>query len=254
MRARKIDMQELVQYVRLNDGVLERYDDRMHKWRIPKLKMQPNQYAHINIAGKSYAYHRILFILHIGKDIPEGMQVDHINGDKADNRIENLRIVTARQNNQNRDKHRAGNAVGVAYRKNHGTFVARIHIGHERIHLGYYPTETEASIVYNTACEHIMEYVNRRQFVALLKEYVFISVDNHYKYNSCGYAHTTDGKYRPIIYIAPRQCELGICTTEEEAETIIALARKHIGKYENNVQYRAFIKKLYNDEYAKEGM
>lgn len=47
--------------------------------------------------------HRIVVESHIGK-IPHGMVIDHRNGDKSDNRIENLRIVTSSQNGRNKIK------------------------------------------------------------------------------------------------------------------------------------------------------
>ena len=49
---------------------------------------------------KNYQVHRVLWEFHNGP-IPEGMLVDHINGDRLDNRMENLRVVTRQQNNMN---------------------------------------------------------------------------------------------------------------------------------------------------------
>jgi hypothetical protein len=55
---------------------------------------------------------RIIWIYHNG-DIPTDLQVDHIDGDVANDRIENLRLVTIRQNAQNRPRHREGHLLGA---------------------------------------------------------------------------------------------------------------------------------------------
>lgn len=56
-------------------------------------------YAMLRYEGSRYAVHRVVYWLHTGGDWPE--QVDHINRDKHDNRIENLRSATTSQNRMN---------------------------------------------------------------------------------------------------------------------------------------------------------
>jgi len=70
-------------------------------------------------------------------------QIDHINGDKADNRICNLREVTTQQNTWNRK-----DVKGYTYRKDRNKFVARIIVNGKRIGLGHYKTEDEAYKAY----------------------------------------------------------------------------------------------------------
>jgi hypothetical protein len=57
-------------------------------------------YHHIRINRKTYKLHRIVFYMFHGRD-PGKKVIDHINGDKGDNRILNLRAVTHRQNSSN---------------------------------------------------------------------------------------------------------------------------------------------------------
>ncbi len=65
----------------------------------------------VKIAGKTSIVSRIIWELFNGK-IPEGMQIDHINGDSTDNRISNLRCVTSKTNSHNQKK-RSTNTSGV---------------------------------------------------------------------------------------------------------------------------------------------
>lgn len=67
-----------------------------------------SEYDQIKVEGKVYTVHRLVFFYHHGY-FPK--MVDHINGDKKDNRIENLRECSASQNSQNRKK-RTDNTSG----------------------------------------------------------------------------------------------------------------------------------------------
>lgn len=57
----------------------------------------PSEYSTINIDGVRYKTHRIVWQLHHG-DIPDLLVVDHIDGNKHNNKISNLRCVTKQQN------------------------------------------------------------------------------------------------------------------------------------------------------------
>lgn len=69
----------------------------------------PNGYRKIMINYKNYYEHRLIFEMHYGEPQEE---IDHINGNRSDNRIENLRIATRSQQNQN-TKMRSDNTSGV---------------------------------------------------------------------------------------------------------------------------------------------
>ena len=98
-----------------------------------------NTYMHIKLLGKK-----------------EGKITDHINGDRLDNRKENLRHVTVTQNLQN-SLHRNGGASskykGVFWRKEMQKWRSRITIDKKMYELGYYKEERDAAWVYNVWAE-----------------------------------------------------------------------------------------------------
>jgi hypothetical protein len=82
-------------------------------------------------------------------------QVDHINGDKLDNRRENIRTVTRSQNQQNRKLHRDGRPIGVNYYEYKGKkqVQARILRNGRLYWLGFWPNEEIAGEAYRFAVE-----------------------------------------------------------------------------------------------------
>lgn len=95
-------------------------------------------YVVLGYGKRNYQGHRVAWAFVYGK-WPDGV-IDHINGDKADNRISNLRDVTQNENLKNR----RNKGVGVSWEKNIGKWRASITRNGKTNTLGFYETKDEA--------------------------------------------------------------------------------------------------------------
>ena len=99
-------------------------------------------YRMVEHKGMTAPVHRIIYALHYG-EWPKN-QIDHINGKKDDNRIENLRDVTARENSGNRLKNINGKLVGAYYHKRDKRWHCQIKINGKSTYISTHKTELEA--------------------------------------------------------------------------------------------------------------
>ena len=102
-------------------------------------------YLRIRIHGSAYPAHRIAWALYYGED-PYPSVLDHINRDKTDNRISNLRLCTCSENNYNRGlpRNNTSGHRGVYYEKNKKTWRPSIRINGKTVSLGSYKTKEDA--------------------------------------------------------------------------------------------------------------
>lgn len=109
-------------------------------------------YCRITIKGERKFTHQWAFLYMTGS-IPD--EIDHINGDRSDNRWGNLRAATRTQNNGNRrvsKRHLPKGVTEVMSRgKKTGRFFARIHHQGQRRHLGCFASVEEAQTAYMNA-------------------------------------------------------------------------------------------------------
>ena len=105
------------------------------------------KYLAIAVDKKLYYAHRLAWLYVHGEFPAKGMDIDHINEDKHDNRIANLRIVSRAENMRNRRAANSGSASGVRgvhfcnlYKK----WVAHVTVNYKYINLGYFDTLSAA--------------------------------------------------------------------------------------------------------------
>lgn len=110
---------------------------------------QPNGYWHIMINRKRYFAHRLIFMYHHGF-IPT--QIDHIDRDKSNNRIENLRKAEHRQNMWNKEITPTSSKSGyrgVIWLPDRGRWLAYSRYNGKMKYLGHFLDPHSAAIAYN---------------------------------------------------------------------------------------------------------
>lgn len=118
-------------------------------------------YIKIGINNKEYYAHRLAW-LYIYGDWPNKF-IDHINGNRSDNRIENLREVTQAENvrNSKMPKTNTSGIKGVRWNKKDGKWRAQCGIGGKMIYVGQYDSISEAKeSVMRFREEHHKQFAN----------------------------------------------------------------------------------------------
>ena len=95
---------------------------------------------HIKKGTKTVHMHRLIL------DAPSNLQVDHINGDRLDNRKCNLRLATNQQNSFNKGvyKHNKSGVTGVSWQSRDKRWKASIKVNQKLIHLGNFSNKLDA--------------------------------------------------------------------------------------------------------------
>lgn len=89
---------------------------------------------------------------------PRGKEVDHINGNRYDNRRSNLRLCTRSQNNANwKGKHRPGSSKyrGVCWRKDTKKWKAEVQLNGKTTNIGCFDSEVEAAKAYDSVAQRL---------------------------------------------------------------------------------------------------
>ena len=141
-------------YNEVNGGVIRvKWDGRN------KSAPQPNNKGYIMLGVTMdsfqimYSEHRITYLLH-NPDMDQSLTIDHINGIKTDNRIENLRAISNQQNNFNRHTNKGFSWVASLQK-----FRADIGVDYKVVYLGLYDTILDARAAYLRAKRkyHVIE-------------------------------------------------------------------------------------------------
>ena len=120
-------------------------------------------YKVCRISGKTHRLHRLIWLYHYG-EWPKD-DIDHINGIRNDNRIENLRKATRGQNNYNKGStpNTSSKYKGV-YRRRGNKFVAEIRKDGIKYYLGSFDCEAKAAKAYDKKSKELCEGYERLNF------------------------------------------------------------------------------------------
>ena len=103
------------------------------------------KYRRMGLGGKEYREHRLLFCFH-HRNRFEGFDIDHIDQNSLNNKIENLRAVTKSDNSRNakQRKDNASGVTGVSWHKVREKWCAYIFLNGKHIHLGRFTKKRDA--------------------------------------------------------------------------------------------------------------
>ena len=144
------------------DDKLYRLHKQSKKWRCCNdNKPEKLGYIRIKINKKLYALHRLIYKYHnedFDLTYSYNNEIDHININSLDNRIENLRLATCSQNtrNQNKRKNCSSKYKGVSWDKQNNKWGAQIRINGKTKHLGSFTNEDEAYLAYKKKYDELM--------------------------------------------------------------------------------------------------
>jgi hypothetical protein len=126
---------------------------RVYTWRNGK------RYRHIQIDGLSYAAHRLAFFWMTG--CWPLAEIDHKDGDGANNRWENLRLASSAENKANSRirKNSTTGFKGAQFHRRTGRYDAAIKVNGRNIYLGRFHTPEDAHLAYiQAAMTYFGEY------------------------------------------------------------------------------------------------
>jgi hypothetical protein len=122
------------------------------------------RYWRVSFKGKEYPAHRLIYFLAHSIN-PEQLDIDHIDQNKLNNNINNLRLVTRQQNNANTRSARNSTSKykGVSFNKQSQKWVAQITKNYKQMYIGLFDCESDAAKAYN------------KQAIALYGEYALLN-------------------------------------------------------------------------------
>lgn len=157
MRRPDEDIREAFEYDR-ETGVLLRKFKGGHVRQVGGKKASDG-YVKVGFNGREYPAHRIIWWLVHG-ELPSAF-IDHVNGDKSDNRLCNLRLASDAENKRNvgMRRHNTSGFKGVTWDKVNRRWLAHATLNGRGVHLGRHRTKEAAAEAYrNFARENHGEF------------------------------------------------------------------------------------------------
>lgn len=203
------------------------------------------RYIHVGFRGVSYQAHRLAWYFMTGDWLPSKQDIDHINGDGADNRWCNLRLATRSQNQTNAtNKLRSDNQSGhrgVSLRSDSGKWRAHITVDGTRIFLGDFVDKADA-VAARLAAEPIYHRVHiDDQWLSRRRATLEITQKKRASRFTTLHAHNTTGhrgvywysqRWYAAIKVNGKRIHLGCFTKKTDAIAARERAEKELMKHE----------------------
>ncbi len=144
--------------------IYNREDGTLINKKSEKERLHGRGYITVSVNGSQFAAHRIVFFLETGR---EPSHIDHIDGNKKNNKIDNLREITNRNNIRRSSIRSDGSSKykGVFYNKREGKWVSRITVDFKAKHLTSSFDEKKCARAYDMAASYYFgEYTNLNKF------------------------------------------------------------------------------------------
>lgn len=127
--------------------------------------LSPNGYKTGSLNNKDYYSHRVVWTYVFGF-IPNGYDIDHINRDRSDNRICNLRLASRSSNNANRIGKEGSTSkfLGVSWSNRYKKWISQITKDYKNTLIGRFHSEVDAAKAYDRAAIEIHGHYARLNF------------------------------------------------------------------------------------------
>ena len=133
----------------------------VRKEKVLKPTFDSKKYHHlkltINAISKTFKVHKLIAMTFLNHktDGTTRLVIDHINNIRIDNRLENLQIITNRENCSKDRKSMYSDYTGVSFNKRRNKFIAYINLNGKLKHLGYFLNDIDASKAYQDKLREI---------------------------------------------------------------------------------------------------
>lgn len=202
------------------------------EWVLLSPRLSEHGYQVMSYRGRPYLGHQLAWTLMKGEYSLGDCEIDHKNGNRADNRWENLRLATSSQNKQNQ-KPKPGKYKGIC--KEGQRYSAYVKVEGKHLWLGSYYTAEEAALAYNAgAIKYYGEFavLNEVGAIPLVQTKELLPANNTSGY--LGVRYRPEARLRPYsasVRINGKVYKSGYFATKEEAALAYnKLVLEHGGK------------------------
>jgi hypothetical protein len=183
--------------------------------RILKCKPSSDGYVRVVLSVEGvhsyYTVHKLIAVTFLSMDYNQnGMDVDHVNGNKSDNRVSNLEVVTRRENTSRGFKRKGTKSGETGVWAARGKWSANIRRNGERINIGVFDSKEEAIKYYNMAVSSV-----EKGLPILTKKPSYSS-----RYIGVGW-HKASSSWSARVTVDGIRYNIGIFDTEKEAAMAI---------------------------------